>query len=61
LKEPKFMREIHRIRAELSGMSPSEYEKYLREVRGKYAKRLRRLYKDLPVVKSERKLETVAR
>jgi len=46
------MREIHRIRAELSGMSPSEYEKYLREVRGKYAKRLRRLYKDLPVVKT---------
>jgi len=61
LKEPKFMREIHKIRAELSEMPPSEYEKYLKKVKGKYAKRLKRLYMDLPVVKSERKLETVAR
>ena len=61
LKEPKFMREIHKIRAELSEMPPTEYEKYLKEVKGKYAKRLRRLYMDLPVVKSERKSQTAAR
>jgi len=42
-------------------MSPTEYEKYLKEVKGKYGKRLKRLYMDLPVVKSERKLEIAAR
>ena len=61
LREPKFMREIHKIRAELSEMSPTEYEKYLKEVKRKYAKRLRHLYIDLPVVRLGRKLETVAR
>jgi len=61
LREPKFMREIHKIRAELSKMSPTEYEKYLKEVKEKYAKRLKHLYVDLPIVKSKRKLETVAR
>jgi len=33
LREPKFMREIHKIRAELSEMSPTEYEKYLKRLR----------------------------
>jgi len=61
LREPKFMREIHKIRAELSKMLPTEYEKYLKEVKEKYAKRLKHLYVDLPIVKSKRKLETVAR
>jgi len=61
LRESKFMREIHRIKAELSEMSPAEYERYLKEVREKYAKRLGHLYVDLPVVKSERRLETLTR
>jgi len=61
LKEPKFMREIHKVRAKLSKMSPPEYEKYLNEVKQKYSERLKRFYADLPVVKLERKLETVAR
>jgi len=61
LKEPKFMREIHKIRANLSKMRPTEYEKYLAEVRKKNAQRLKHFYVDLPVVKSERKLEAVAR
>jgi len=59
VREPKFMRGIHKIRAELSKMSPTEYEKYLKEVKEKYAKRLRHFYVDLPVVKSKRKLETI--
>jgi len=59
LREPKFMQKIHKIRAELSKMSPTEYEKYLKEVKEKYAKRLRRFYVDLPVVKSKQKLETI--
>jgi len=54
LREPRFMREIHRIRMELSEMAPAEYEKYLEEVRKKYAKRLGYLYVDLPIVKTER-------
>jgi len=61
LREPKFMREIHKIRAELSKMSPVEYEKYLKEVKEKYAERLGRFYVDLPVVRSKRKFETIAR
>jgi hypothetical protein len=61
LKEPKFMREIHRIRAELSKMPPTRYEKYLEKVKQKYADRLGHLYVHLPAVKSKRKLETVAR
>jgi len=61
LKEPKFMREIHEIRAKLSKMSPTEYEKYLKEVKQKNDERLKYFYVDLPIVKSERKLETVAR
>jgi len=60
LREPRFMQEIHKIRAELSKMSRTEYEKYLEEVKEKYAKRLKDFYVDLPTVKSERKLETVA-
>jgi len=60
LREPKFMREIHRIRAELSKMSLTEYEKYLKEVKEKYSERLKRFYVDLPIVRSERKLETAA-
>jgi len=59
LREPKFMQEIHKIRAELSKMSPTEYEKYLKEVKEKYAKRLGHFYVDLPVVKSKRKLKTI--
>ena len=59
MREPKFMQEIHKIRAELSKMSPTEYEKYLKEVKEKYAKRLRHFYVDLPVVKSKRKLKTI--
>jgi len=60
LREPKLMREIHRIRAELSKKSLTEYEKYLKEVKEKYTERLKRFYVDLPIVKSERKLETAA-
>jgi len=61
MKEPKFMREIHRIRAELSKMPPTKYEEYLKEVREKYADRLGHLYVNLQAVKLKRKLETVAR
>ena len=61
VREPKFMQEIHKIRAALSKMSPTEYEKYLKNVKEKHAKRLRHLYVDLPSVRSERKLETIAR
>jgi len=61
LKEPKFMREIHRIRAELSKMPPAEYEKYLKKVREKYAERLGHLYVNLQAVKLKQKLEPVAR
>jgi hypothetical protein len=60
LREPKFMREIHRIRAELSKKSLTEYEEYLKEVKEKYSERLKRFYVDLPIVKTERKLETTA-
>ena len=58
LREPKFMREIHRVRAELSELSAAEYEKYLKGVKEKYAERLKRLYVDLPVIRVEQKLET---
>lgn len=61
LREPKFMREIHKIRAELSRMSLREYEKYLKEVKEKYAERLKRFYVNLPASRTERKLETAAR
>jgi len=61
LKEPKFMREIHKVRAKLSKMSPTEYEKYLKEVKRKYSERLERLYVDLPIVRLERKVQTVTR
>ena len=61
LKEPKFMQEIHRIRAKLSKMPPTRYEKYLEEVRQKYAGRIGHLYVDIPAVKPRRKLETIAR
>jgi len=61
IKEPKFMQEIHKIRVKLSKMPPKEYKKYIREVREKNAERLKILYVDLPIVKLERKLETVAR
>jgi hypothetical protein len=54
------MREIHRIRAELSKKSLTEYEKYLKEVKERYAERLKSFYVDLPIVKTERKLETTA-
>jgi len=60
LREPKFMREIHRIRAELSEMPPTKYEKYLEEVRQKYADRRGHLYVDMPAVKPKRKRKTVA-
>ena len=60
LKEPKFMQEIHRIRAELSKMPPTRYEKYLEEVRQKYADRIEHLYVDIPTVKPKQKLETIA-
>ena len=60
LREPKFMREIHTIRAELSKKSLTEYEKYLKEVKEKHSERLKRFYVDLPIVKTERKLETTA-
>lgn len=61
LREPKFMREIHKIRAKLSKMPPTAYEKYLKEVKQKNAKRLESFYVDLPIVKLERKMETVTR
>jgi hypothetical protein len=61
LKEPKFMREIHKIRAELSKMPPDKYEKHLKQAKQKNAKRLQHLYIDLPIVKSDQKLETVTR
>jgi hypothetical protein len=54
------MREIHTIRAELSKKSLTEYEEYLKEVKEKYSERLKRFYVDLPIVKTERKLETTA-
>jgi len=54
------MREIHRIRVELSRMPPTEYEKYLEEARQKYADRVGHLYVDMQPVKPKRKLETVA-
>jgi len=54
LKEPKFMREIHRIRAELSKMTPTRYEKYLEEVRQKYADRLGHLYQNKHLMKTIR-------
>ncbi len=55
LREPRFMQEIHRIRMELSEMVPAEYEKYLEEVRKKYAERLGHLYVNLPIVKIKQK------
>jgi len=58
LREPKFMREIHRIRAELSKKPLTEYNQYLKEVKEKYSERLKHFYVDLPIVKTERKLET---
>lgn len=59
LREPKFMQKIHKIRAELSKMPPTDYKKYLEAVREKYAERLGHLYTDLPIVKTGRKLKTV--
>lgn len=61
IKEPKFMQEIHKIRVKLSKMPPKEYERYIREAREKNAERLKILYVDLPLVKLEKKIETVTR
>lgn len=55
LREPKFMQEIHKIRAELSKMTRAEYEKYLEDVRKKYAETLGHLYVYLPIVKTKQK------
>ena len=49
------MQELHKIRRELSTMTPSEYKKYLEETKKKYAERLGDLYVDLPLVKTEQK------
>lgn len=54
LREPKFMREIHKIRLELSTMPPSEYRKHLEETKRKYADKLGHLYVSLPVVKTKK-------
>ena len=44
------MREIHKIRAELSRMPTAEYEKHLRNVKKKYAERLGDLYIKKPSI-----------
>jgi len=43
------MREIHRIRAELSKKPLTEYNQYLKEVKEKYSERLKHFYVDLPM------------
>ena len=46
LKEPDFMKEIHKIRAKLAQIPYSQYEETLKKTKEKYRERLGHLYTD---------------